>query len=164
MAGIPPDGCPDPDPDKDGVVGDADQCPAKPETKNGFEDADGCPDEIPEEVKKFTGVIEGIEFDFAKATIRPTSFPVIDEAVKVLQTYPSLRLRISGHTDSVGSEERNKQLSQDRAQAVADYLTEKGVAADRLEVIGRGPDKPVADNDTPAGRQQNRRIEFEVIQ
>jgi outer membrane protein OmpA-like peptidoglycan-associated protein len=163
VAGVEPDGCPDADRDKDGIPNDADECPDEPETKNGFEDDDGCPDEVPEEVKKFTGAIKGITFDFGKSTIRATSFPVLDEAVKVLETYPSLRLRISGHTDDVGNDEANQELSESRAQAVATYFVAKGIDEDRFETVGFGESKPVADNKTPAGRQENRRIEFEVI-
>jgi OOP family OmpA-OmpF porin len=58
--GVAPDGCPDQDPDQDGILGDKDKCPKEPETKNGYQDEDGGPDEVPEEVKKFTGVIQGI--------------------------------------------------------------------------------------------------------
>jgi OOP family OmpA-OmpF porin len=162
--GIAPDGCPDPDPDKDGIVGEADACPNEPETQNGFEDADGCPDEVPERVKKFSGVMEGIQFDLGKATIRATSFPTLDEAAEVLQEYPQLKLRITGHTDSTGTAERNRELSLARADAVATYLAGKGIERDRLITEGLGPDQPIADNGTKEGRQQNRRIEFKVIQ
>lgn len=161
--GIAPDGCPDLDPDKDGVLDPNDKCPTEPETKNGFEDSDGCPDELPEEIKKFSGVIAGINFEFAKANIRADSRPVLDNAVKVLKEFPSVRIEISGHTDNVGTDEVNKKLSQERADSVKAYLVERGVEADRITTRGAGPDEPVADNKTPAGRQKNRRIEFKIL-
>jgi len=154
---------PNPDPDGDGIIAPDDKCPTAAETRNGFQDADGCPDEIPEEVKKFTGTMEGIKFEFASAVIAPASYPVLDGAAKTLQDYPDLRVLISGHTDNVGARETNVGLSQRRADAVKTYLVGKGGAADRIETRGAGPDEPVADNATPAGRQQNRRIEFKIL-
>lgn len=162
--GIAPDGCPDPDPDKDGIEGKTDKCPNTPETVNGFEDRDGCPDTLPEQIKKFTGVVHGIEFDTGKATIRPMSYGVLDQAVSVLKEYPDVEIRISGHTDSQGSAERNRELSLARAEAVASYFRSRGIEPDRLTTVGHGPDKPIADNSSRDGRQRNRRIEFEIIQ
>lgn len=158
--GIAPDGCPDPDPDRDGVLGAADKCPNEPETKNEFEDADGCPDVVPEKVKKFSGVIPGIEFDTGKATIRPVSRPTLDEAASVLVEFSALKVTISGHTDDAGDKNKNIELSKARADSVKEYLVGKGVAAERVETRGAGPNEPLADNKTPAGRQKNRRIEF----
>jgi outer membrane protein OmpA-like peptidoglycan-associated protein len=162
--GIAPNGCPDQDPDGDGILGAADQCPNEPETKNGFQDDDGCPDELPEAVKKFTGVIQGIEFDVDKATIRPASFGTLDEAANVLEQYAGLRLEISGHTDTDGKHERNVDLSRRRAEAVKEYFVKKGIAGDRIETRGAGPDEPIADNKTRAGKQKNRRIEFKILE
>ncbi|GMV15684.1 MAG: hypothetical protein AMXMBFR56_39080 [Polyangiaceae bacterium] len=162
--GVAPDGCPDRDPDKDGILDPNDKCPTEPETKNGFDDEDGCPDEVPEAVKKFSGVIQGIEFDVNKATIRPKSFTVLDEAVKVLTDYPKLRIEISGHTDTDGKRDHNLELSKKRSESVKEYFTKKGIAADRIETRGAGPDEPIADNKTKAGKQKNRRIEFKLLQ
>lgn len=159
-AGIAPDGCPDPDPDRDGVQGAADKCPNEPETKNEFEDMDGCPDTVPEKVKKYSGVIAGIEFDTGKATIRPVSRPTLDEAASVLVEYPGLKVTISGHTDDQGDKNKNIELSKARADSVKEYLVGKGVAAERIATRGAGPNEPIADNKTPQGRQKNRRIEF----
>jgi outer membrane protein OmpA-like peptidoglycan-associated protein len=164
VVGIQPDGCPDPDPDKDGVPVPNDKCPDQPETVNGFEDADGCPDEVPEIVKKFTGVIKGITFDLGKSTIRKTSFALLDEAAKLLTDYPSLRLEISGHTDSLGNHDKNIALSAARAESVKEYLVAKGIDATRLVTRGAGPDEPIADNKTRVGQAQNRRIEFRILQ
>jgi len=162
--GAPPDGCPEPqDHDGDGITDDKDKCPTEPETKNGFEDEDGCPDVVPEKVRQFTGVIQGIQFDFNKASIRPGSRPLLDKAAAVLNEYPKLRVEISGHTDNVGTREKNLDLSKKRAESVKDYLVSKGVAAERIETRGAGPDEPVDSNTTGAGRQRNRRIEFKLI-
>ena len=140
-----------------------DRCPKDAETKNNFEDQDGCPDEVPEVVKKFTGVIKGINFDSGKAKIRSSSFPLLDDAVGVLKQYPTLRLRVSGHTDNKGKKAKNQKLSEDRAAAVKEYLVSKGIESTRVETRGVGPDEPIADNKTNAGRTQNRRIEFELL-
>jgi outer membrane protein OmpA-like peptidoglycan-associated protein/opacity protein-like surface antigen len=162
--GVAPDGCAIKDKDGDGVLDDVDKCPEQPETANGFQDADGCPDELPKEVAKFAGVIKGIQFDFGKATIRKESNKLLDEAVKVLTQYPELRIMISGHTDNVGETAKNIELSQQRAAAVKEYLVGKGIDTGRIETRGAGPNEPVADNATDKGRQENRRIEFKLLQ
>ena len=157
------DGCPDLDNDGDGIADAADQCPNDPETRNGFQDTDGCPDELPEEVKRYTGTIQGIRFANNSDRILPPSFPVLDKAVAVLQEFPELRVEISGHSDNVGVREKNIDLSQRRAAAVRAYLVSKGVDESRLTSAGHGPDKPIADNKTAAGKAQNRRVEFNLI-
>jgi OOP family OmpA-OmpF porin len=156
-------GCPDLDQDRDGVNIPADKCPDKPETKNGFDDDDGCPDEIPEKIRKFTGVIKGIEFDFGKDTIRKVSVPVLENALLVLNEYPKTRIEISGHTDDVGTREVNTDLSKRRAESVKNWFVGKGVDEKRIETRGAGPDEPIADNKKPDGRQKNRRIEFKLV-
>jgi outer membrane protein OmpA-like peptidoglycan-associated protein len=163
LAGDAANGC-IADEDGDGIRDTEDKCAKEPETKNGFEDKDGCPDELPEAVKKFTGVIEGIVFDANKATIRPTSFAKLDEAVKVLTEFVELRMEISGHSDTSGNAEKNTQLSKERAESVKAYFVSKGVAAERVEAVGMGSSAPIADNATKDGRAKNRRIEFKVLQ
>lgn len=162
--GVPPDGCPIRDVDKDGILDANDKCPAEPETKNGFQDQDGCPDELPKEVKRFTGAIKGIKFATGSSKIDPSSYPTLDAAAKVLTDYADLRIEISGHTDNTGSAETNKKLSQARAEAVRTYLLSKGIDGGRINAVGFGPDQPVADNKTAAGRAENRRIEFKLVQ
>jgi OOP family OmpA-OmpF porin len=187
-AGTLPNGCPDLDPDKDnvplaedkcpdvaGTVGgcpdqDADgladkddRCPAEPETKNGYQESDGCPDELPKAVQKFVGTIAGITFDSGSAKISASSNGTLNGAVKVLIEYPELRIEVSGHTDDKGVREANVKLSQDRADAVKAYFVAKGVAEDRIVTKGFGPDKPIADNKSNKGRAANRRIEFQLI-
>jgi OOP family OmpA-OmpF porin len=157
------DGCPDLDNDGDGKPDAADVCPADPEVYNGFDDDDGCPDELPRVIKQYTGVIQGITFEFAKARIRPASKKTLNQAAKILREYAAIRIRIEGHTDDRGSRERNLALSQKRADAVKWYLVDQGIAADRIETVGHGPDVPRATNKTNKGRAENRRIEFHII-
>lgn len=156
------DGCPA-DRDGDGILDPGDSCPDQPETKNGYLDEDGCPDELPKLIKKFTGTIRGITFATNKAVIRPASYRTLKRAVDVLKQFPSVRLMIRGHTDNQGSREHNMDLSQRRAQSVRDYLVGQGIAADRLRTEGVGPDEPVGDNSTRSGRARNRRIEFKIL-
>lgn len=163
LPGIPPDGCPPRDSDSDGIYDPNDKCPRDPETKNNFQDFDGCPDELPARVQKFTGVIKGILFASGKDKIRSASFPLLNDAVRVLQEYPELRIRISGHTDNTGKASRNQQLSEARAAAVKAYMVSRGVEDSRIQTRGAGPDEPIADNRSALGRTQNRRIEFELL-
>ena len=156
-------GCPDRDIDRDGVNVPADKCPDKPETRNSFDDEDGCPDEVPEKVRKFTGIIKGIEFDTGKDTIRPVSEPVLENALIVLVEYPRTRIEISGHSDDVGKREDNVELSKKRAESVKNWFVAKGVDEKRIETRGVGPDEPISDNKTAAGKQKNRRIEFKLV-
>jgi outer membrane protein OmpA-like peptidoglycan-associated protein len=161
--GESPDGCLQ-DGDGDGFKGADDHCPDQAETKNGFEDSDGCPDELPAAVKSFMGVIAGIEFDNDQASIRTSSQLAIDKAIQVLTEYPSLRVEITGHTDDRGSREHNLDLSLRRADAVKASLVAHGIDASRIESKGEGPDVPITTNSNPAGRQKNRRIEFRILQ
>jgi len=158
-----PNGCESADVDGDGLVGEADQCPTEPETQNGFQDEDGCPDALPEAVKEFTGVIEGVTFRKGKPTLEPSSAATLDEAARVLTEYPTLHIEISGHTSSDGPVGYNQKLSLQRADAVADYLKGKGVPQGQIITRGAGPSEPIADNATAAGREKNRRIEFRVL-
>ncbi len=157
------DGCPDPDNDGDGIPDVIDKCPNEPETFNNYQDADGCPDEVPAEVKKFTGVIEGINFKTGSADILPGSFVLLDRATKVLQDFPDVKLEISGHTDNRGKADYNRDLSQRRADAVKTYFVTRGIASERLQSVGYGPTRPIANNKTQSGRATNRRTEFRLI-
>ena len=157
------DGCPDADNDGDGIPDTADKCPTKAETVNGYQDDDGCPDEVPVAVKKFTGIIEGINFKTNSAEILPGSFALLDRAVKVLQDYPDVNLEISGHTDSRGKPDYNRDLSHRRAESVRTYFVNRGIAPERLQAIGYGMDRPIADNISAGGRSRNRRTEFRLI-
>ena len=157
------DGCPDPDNDGDGIPDVKDKCPNEPETFNGYQDDDGCPDEIPAALKKFTGVIQGINFKTKSADITKDSHKVLDKAVQVLSDYPDVRLEIGGHTDNVGKAEFNMELSQKRAESVKNYFVSKGISSDRLTAVGYGMDKPLTSNKTAADKAKNRRTEFTLI-
>ena len=104
--------------------------------------------------------IYGILFDVDRADLRPGSGEVLDTVATVLKGNPELRVEVQGHIDSTGTAERNRQLSLERALAVAAALGLYGVDEGRLVPRGFGPDQPVADNDTEEGRQQNRRVEL----
>ncbi len=158
------DGCPDPDNDQDSHADASDECPQEAETDNGFEDDDGCPDEVPARVAEYIGVIEGIRFGNASARIQGArTRQILDQAAAILQEYPSVHIRISGHTDARGSLARNMAMSRARADAVKWYLVDKGIEHTRLLTMGYGPEQPIADNDTAEGRARNRRIEFELL-
>ena len=162
VPGIAPDGCPDRDPDKDNILDPDDKCPDIAETVNGFEDADGCPDEVPSDFADLE-VLEGVFFATNKDSFAKASIEILDRAVATLQKFPSVRVEISGHTDSTGNREHNMDLSQRRADAVKRYLVEHGINAARLETRGGGPDEPLDSNAREAGRAKNRRIEFRVL-
>ena len=108
-------------------------------------------------------VLKNIFFDFAKATLRSSSFPELDRLYSLLQEYPKMRIEIGGHTDNRGSKALNVKLSAARAKAVVDYLIKKGISTSRLESKGYAFDQPIATNKTDEGRQQNRRVEFKVL-
>ena len=184
------DGCPDPDNDKDGIPDVSDKCPNEPEDKDGFQDADGCPDpdndkdgipdaddKCPNEPgvppdgcpKKYNLVVvtekkieikQTIYFEFNKSTIKPVSFPLLNEVAQALADNATIRVEIGGHTDSIGNDAYNMKLSQSRAEAVRLYLMMRGIDAARMTAKGYGETVPIADNRTAAGRAQNRRVEF----
>jgi outer membrane protein OmpA-like peptidoglycan-associated protein len=104
-------------------------------------------------------VLDGVNFDTGKATIRPDSFPRLDGVVEYMTHKGSVRIEISGHTDNVGNPKTNKTLSQKRAGACRDYLISKGVDGARVQAVGYGDERPAAPNDSEDGRQKNRRIE-----
>lgn len=175
VPGVAPDGCPaqapkpEPEPapvdtDGDGLLDVDDKCMNEPETANGFEDEDGCPDELPKEVEAFSGVVKGILFETGKSEIRPKSFRILNQAVAIFKKYPSIRVEVQGHTDNRGRESYNQELSNARAEAVRAYLVAQGIDDSRITSKGFGPSSPVASNKTKHGRAQNRRIEFQIVQ
>lgn len=107
--------------------------------------------------------LNNIFFDFAKATLKPESFPELDRVVTFLEENKTLELEIAGHTDNIGSDATNQKLSQARAQSVVDYLIVNGVNQSRLIAKGYGESRPVAFNNTDEGRAMNRRVEFKVL-
>lgn len=150
-------GCPL-DSDNDAVADYLDLCPGTP--KGVIVDQDGCP--LPgENLLSLTGV----NFAFDKATLTPEAKDILEEAVTLLkETDDIVEVRVEGHTDSIGSEAYNQELSQRRAESVVDYLTSRGVSGSNLVPVGLGENFPVANNDTEAGRAANRRVDFVVNQ
>ncbi len=108
-------------------------------------------------------ILKNIFFDFDKATLRPESANELERLTKLLNDVPTLKIEIGGHTDSKGSDEYNVKLSQSRCESVVNYLIGKGIAKDRLVAKGYGETIPIDTNDTDAGRQMNRRTEFEIL-
>jgi outer membrane protein OmpA-like peptidoglycan-associated protein len=109
-----------------------------------------------------TIVLRNVFFDFDKATLKPESSTELDRLVKILLDNPTIKIELSGHTDSKGSDEYNLKLSESRAKACVDYLVAKGIKADRLTYHGYGETKPIDTNDTEEGRANNRRTEFKI--
>ncbi|HEU0029359.1 MAG TPA: OmpA family protein [Kofleriaceae bacterium] len=108
-------------------------------------------------------ISDKVQFEVGKAELLPVSFSLLDEVVKVMKDNPQIEeVQVEGHTDSTGSAEINKKLSQDRAESVVKYLVSKGVKRDRLTAKGFGPEHPIADNADPAGQEMNRRVEFNI--
>jgi OOP family OmpA-OmpF porin len=105
-------------------------------------------------------VTTGIKFDVNKATIKPESMGTINYVVKMMQDHPELKFSVEGHTDSDGDDASNLKLSESRAKAVADAMMKLGISSDRLTSKGHGESKPMAGNDSPEGKAQNRRVEF----
>ena len=122
--------------------------------------ADIWADEI---AKTGHAAVYGIEFDIAKATLKPEAEKVLADVLTLLKAHSDLKLKIEGHTDSTGKADHNKTLSQQRAESVMKYLSSKGIAAARLEAHGYGPERPIADNVDAAGQEMNRRVEFNIV-
>jgi len=101
-----------------------------------------------------------INFDTGKATIKPDSAPIIDQIAAMMKSTPALKLAVEGHTDNVGDAKKNKKLSEDRANAVAQAIVAKGIDKGRMTSAGFGSEKPVEDNKTESGRSKNRRVEL----
>jgi OOP family OmpA-OmpF porin len=109
-------------------------------------------------------VLKGITFDFNSAVVKPISYPVLDDAARVLKAKPKMRVEIGGHTDSVGPDSYNMKLSNERAIAVREYLIRyHNIETYRIIAVGYGETQPIADNRTRAGRDTNRRIEFKIL-
>ena len=111
--------------------------------------------------KKFT--LDNVFFDSGKSTLRAESNKELNELAEFMSLKKSVEIEIAGHTDNVGTPEANQKLSEDRAKAVKQYLEKKGIAPERVTAKGYGDTQPVADNDTAAGKQKNRRTEVHII-
>jgi outer membrane protein OmpA-like peptidoglycan-associated protein len=105
---------------------------------------------------------DNLNFDFGKATIRESSFSSLDKLAQTLIDAKNWKLDVAGHTDDKGSDEYNLKLSQNRANAVKDYLVKKGVNAETITAQGFGESKPIVPNDNDSNRERNRRVEFKI--
>jgi OmpA-OmpF porin, OOP family len=108
--------------------------------------------------------LNNIFFETGSSTLKEESFAELNRVVEFMKNNPTVKIELGGHTDNVGTDAINNKLSQDRVNSVQKYLTEKGVSADRMVAKGYGKTKPVASNDTDEGRQQNRRVEFIILE
>ena len=109
-------------------------------------------------------ILDKIQFKLGSDELLDVSFPLLDEIGKVMVENDQLELvEIDGHTDNTGGAARNRELSKQRAESVRQYLIGKGISKDRLIAKGFGPDKPIQPNDTPEGREANRRVEFNIL-
>jgi outer membrane protein OmpA-like peptidoglycan-associated protein len=106
-----------------------------------------------------------IQFEFGKAAIKRESFEILGEVAAILTNHPEINVEVQGHTDAIGTDQANKKLSQERAEAVRDHLIDiHMIEPIRMLPIGYGESKPVADNETDAGRAMNRRVDFVVLE
>ncbi|MHB1179121.1 MAG: OmpA family protein [Daejeonella sp.] len=158
------------DADKDGVSDYFDKCPNTP---TGTQvDGAGCEIKVTnttvnpvrvvvteEDRRVVAEAIRNLEFDFAKSSIRPSSYPSLNRVADLLKT-KDFSLKLAGHTDNVGSDAANLKLSKDRAESVKSYLVSQGANSSRIEATGYGESQPISSNTTAAGRQNNRRVEF----
>jgi len=154
------------DVDQDGITDAIDECPKEPGVTSNIAGQNGCPRFI----RRISGsaeieILKQVEFAFDSSNILPVSYPILDEVLRLLQVSPEITLvSIEGHTDNQGKAEYNQKLSEERAASVRTYLVQKGIAATRLTSVGFGMTKPLLSNDTEAGLQRNRRVEFKIKQ
>ncbi|MGB3145798.1 MAG: OmpA family protein [Maribacter sp.] len=152
-------GCPWPDSDGDGVLDKDDTCP---EVAGTVANA-GCPEVTEEVQKQLNDYARTILFDTGKSSIKAESTSVMVDIITILKEYPNAKFTVEGHTDSVGSEKLNQSLSESRALSVKEFLVDKGIEEFRLSAVGYGESKPMATNNTRAGRAQNRRVEINLV-
>jgi OOP family OmpA-OmpF porin len=149
----PPSMEPPRDSDRDGVMDGTDRCPG---TAPGVTvDSTGCA--VIEKV-----VLKGVNFASGSATLKPAAYETLRSVASAMKANEEIEVRIDGFTDSVGDDAKNLALSERRAQSVKNFLMKEGIAAERLTVKGNGEANPVDTNDTPEGRANNRRVEFNV--
>lgn len=152
-------GCPYPDADGDGVLDKDDECPevAGPASNKG------CPEVKEEHIKQLNEYGKTILFNTGKSTFQEQSFAVLDNMARVMNQFPNAKFAIEGHTDNTGTDKINDPLSNDRANAVREYLISKGISASRLSSQGFGSKNPIDTNKTVAGRANNRRTEIKLV-
>ncbi|MEQ1438299.1 thrombospondin type 3 repeat-containing protein [Fontimonas sp. SYSU GA230001] len=174
--GIPvgPDGCPL-DSDGDGVPDYMDECPRTPAgakvLPNGCALTGDCRKPRPGEQADANGcaidknfILRGVKFEFDSDRLTPAAREILNEVAQTLQAYPNIDVELEGHTDAIGSDAYNLGLSERRANAVKVYLEGRGVKGKRMKPVGYGESRPIATNETDAGREENRRVELKVIE
>ena len=165
--GVHPDparpGCPQPDRDNDAIPDASDHCPDQPGAPSPDPKRNGCPGLVRIEGGQIR-ILNPVFFATNRDRILPRSFPVLDAVADALRVTPEIhRIAVEGHTDSVGNDARNLDLSERRAVSVVRYLTAHGIEAARLESHGYGETRPMQPNTTPAGRAANRRVQFQIV-
>ena len=143
------------DSDSDGVVDSQDRCPSS--KASAKVDNNGC--EIPEVI-----ILKGVNFETSSDRLTSDSIGILNGVADTLSQRSEITIEVGGYTDNRGAAALNEKLSRKRAQAVANYLVSRGVKADQLTAKGYGAANPVADNNTAAGRAQNRRVELHILQ
>ena len=136
-----------------------DKCPLTP----GVAANNGCPEIKKEEQEVLNTAFSNLEFQSGKDIIKPESFESLSQLADLMKKKPEWMLKIAGHTDNQGNRTVNILLSRKRTMAVKKYLVSKGIADQRVIAEWFGPDKPIADNKTPEGREKNRRVEMEIL-
>lgn len=153
------DGCPA-DSDGDGIYDADDRCPNRP----GLAANNGCPKiKIDETEKKILQTaVKAVEFETGSAILKKSSMVSLNKIVDMMKKYPAYKLQINGHTDNQGDQAKNLVLSKERANSAKLYLISKDISGNRINAKGFGSRVPVDTNETPEGRQNNRRIEFDL--
>ena len=150
-------GCPDTD--GDGIDDSKDKCPNMAAPGSPI----GCPAIANEDREVLDYALQAVQFEFGSDKLMKSSDAVLDQVLDVMNKYPDYKLEIIGHTDDVGTERRNLDLSINRAKACYDYLSRKGIAKDRMSYGGFGETRPISSNATEEGRKFNRRVEFNLV-
>ncbi|NUQ72475.1 MAG: OmpA family protein [Polyangiaceae bacterium] len=156
-------GCPG-DNDKDTIRNDKDACPNEAGKPDPDPKKHGCPVAVRVTEQEII-ILQQVQFDTARATIKPVSNALLDEVAAVLKEHPEItKIEVQGHTDNRGGEAYNKRLSDNRSKAVMNALIKRGIEAGRLSSKGYGLSEPIGDNATEAGRAMNRRVQFKILE
>ena len=153
-------GCPWPDTDGDTILDKDDKCPNTP----GLVNNNGCPQPTKEIMEELNAVGAKVPFSLNAANLSEKVTRLLGIVQKIMEKYPSTSFTIEGHTDTTGPKAFNQKLSENRANAVLDFLVKNGVSSERLSAVGFGEDKPLNPNKTRKGRESNRRVEFKVVE